>query len=62
MNILLSKMMLWLASILPQEVFMSDSFPKLYKVELTRFKTNSGILFMKRRQYPQQWSPLCCGG
>jgi hypothetical protein len=34
MNILLGKMMLWLASILPQEVFMPGSFSKMYKVKL----------------------------
>jgi hypothetical protein len=39
MNILLAKMMLWSASILPQEVFMPGSFPQ--NVQIAMFLRNT---------------------
>jgi hypothetical protein len=41
MNLLLSEIVLWLAPILPQEVFMPGSFPQIVQITMSLWDTTA---------------------
>ena len=41
MNILLSEIVLWLAPILPQEIFMPGSFPQIVQITMSLWDTTA---------------------
>ena len=45
MNILLGEIVLWLASILPQEAFMPDSFPQIVQSRAERL-SKMGLVYV----------------